>query len=160
VRWRAGCDNSKARGGERWLVREMTTRRRRRAAFWEARHQNLGKGTEGAAWRHWSLASAPMTGEKTEARRRSTAAPFKTVTMRGSSSGGPGLGWPAATHSQWAGARASDVPQHGVGEGLGHRRVGPRHSAGRRLKPVQVYSNEFEFKLTPFQFCSIQIGPS
>jgi hypothetical protein len=40
------------RGGERWLVGETTTRRRRRAAFREARHQNLGngKGTEGAAW--------------------------------------------------------------------------------------------------------------
>jgi hypothetical protein len=40
------------RGRERWLVGETTTRRRRRAAFREARHQNLGngKGTEGAAW--------------------------------------------------------------------------------------------------------------
>jgi hypothetical protein len=53
---------------------------------------------------------------------------------------------PADSGPNPVGARVGSMPQHGAGEGLGHRRVGPRHSAGRWLKPVQVYSNEFEFK--------------
>jgi hypothetical protein len=68
----------------------------------------------------------------------------------------PTGGQPAATRYR----RAGGVPQHGAGQGLGHRWEEPRHSVGRWLKPVQVYSNEFEFKLTPFKFCSIQTGCS
>jgi hypothetical protein len=110
VRWRAGCDNSKAgaagNGGSSGKrppggggVRRFGRRGTRTSAT--ARAQRVLPG------RRWSLTSAPTTGEKTEARRRSTASPFKTVTMRWSGSGGPGLGWPAATHSRRAGGQAT-----------------------------------------------------
>jgi hypothetical protein len=74
--------------------------------------------------RRWSVASAPATGEKKEARQRSTTTPFKAVMARGISGGGPGLGSlhtaegmgrgpdltggrPAATRCRWARERAA-----------------------------------------------------
>jgi uncharacterized protein YbjT (DUF2867 family) len=68
--------------------------------------------------RRWSLASAPATGEKKEAWRRSIAAPFKAVTVRGSSGGGPGLG-----------------SRHAA-EGMGR---GPGSTGGRRWPAVTRY---------------------